>query len=240
MCGRYMQTLSVDQLAMRFQVAQIGLELPPRYNIAPSQAVATVFQDKKYGRVLDAFRWGLVPSWAKDMSIGNKMINARAETLAEKPSFKTALLRRRCLVPADGFYEWKTEGSGKAARKQPIRVHLKSNEAFAFAGLWDEWQSPDGSPLRTCTIITTAPNSLMSEIHNRMPAILRPEDEAAWLDVAGNDRDDVPHLLHMLRPYNDAELAAHPVSSQMNSPAFDGEGCIAPVESESENQIKTT
>jgi putative SOS response-associated peptidase YedK len=234
MCGRYTQTQSVDQLIERFQVQQIGFEFGPRYNIAPSQPVATVFQEKVGGRALDAFRWGLIPSWAKDQSIGSKMINARAETLAEKPSFKSALLRRRCLIPADGFYEWHKEGSGKTARKQPIRIHLKSNEAFAFAGLWDEWHSPDGSPLRSCTIITTAPNALMSQIHNRMPAILRPEDEAAWLDVAANDRDDVPHLLHMLRPYPDEELAAHPVSTSVNSPAFDAEGCIAPIESEDE------
>ncbi|HEX8833771.1 MAG TPA: SOS response-associated peptidase [Abditibacteriaceae bacterium] len=232
MCGRYTQTKSVNQLIERFQVQQIGFEFGPRYNIAPSQPVATVTEQPGYGRVLDAFRWGLIPSWAKDESIGYKMINARAETLPEKPSFKIALLRRRCLIPADGFYEWMKEGEGKNARKQPMRIHLKSNEVFSFAGLWDEWTSPDGSPVRTCTVITTAPNELMSRIHNRMPAILRPEDEAAWLDVAGNDRDDVPHLLQMLQPYPDSELAAHAVSTSVNSPAFDAEGCIEPVEAE--------
>jgi putative SOS response-associated peptidase YedK len=231
MCGRFQQSKSVDQLIERFRVQQIGFEFGgPRYNIAPSQPVATVLQEREEGRVLDAFRWGLIPSWAKDPAIGNKMINARAETLAEKPSFKTALRRRRCLIPADGFYEWKKEGEGKATRKQPIRIHLKSEEPFAFAGLWDEWVTPDGSPVRSCTIITTAPNKMMSEIHNRMPAILRPEDEAAWLDVAGNDRDDVPHLLHMLRPYADEEMTSHPVSTAINSPALDDEGCIASIE----------
>lgn len=234
MCGRYTQTQSVARIVERFGVQQIGFEFGPRYNLAPSQPVATITQQQIGGRVLDAFRWGLIPSWAKDESIGHKMINARAETLAEKPSFKSALLRRRCLIPADGFYEWKKEGSGKTARKQPLRIHLKSDEAFAFAGLWDEWHTPDGSPLRSCAIITTAPNALMSAIHNRMPAILRPEDEAAWLDVEANDRDDVPHLLHMLRPYPDEELAAHPVSTSVNSPAFDAEGCIAPIENEDE------
>jgi putative SOS response-associated peptidase YedK len=147
MCGRYTQTQSVDKLVERFQVQQIGFEFEPRYNIAPSQAIATVTQQQAGGRVLDGFRWGLIPSWAKDQSIGHKMINARAETLAEKPSFRSALLRRRCLIPADGFYEWRKEGSGKAgdgkaARKQPMRIHLKSQEAFAFAGLWESGTHP--------------------------------------------------------------------------------------------------
>jgi len=226
-----MSKTEADLLA-RFSVQQLLFTPRARYNIAPTQQVPVILNDSDGLRTLDGFQWGLVPHWAKDPSIGSKMINARAETLAEKPSFRNALVRRRCLVPADGFYEWKKEGEGKAARKQPMRIHLKSGEAFAFAGLWEEWKQPDGSPLRTCTIITTAPNNLMSEIHNRMPAILRPEDEAAWLDVAGNDRDDVPHLLEMLRPYGDGELAAHPVSSQMNSPAFDSESCIVAVEDE--------
>jgi putative SOS response-associated peptidase YedK len=230
MCGRYTQTQSIEQLVMRFQVQQIGLETPPRFNIAPTQPVAVVTQTPDDGRVLDSFRWGLVPSWAKDPAIGNKMINARAETLAEKPSFRTALVRRRCLVPADGFFEWKKEGEGKSARKQPLRIHLKSGEPFAFAGLWDEWTAPDGSPLRTCTIITTTPNALMGEIHNRMPAILRREDEGNWLDVAGSERADVPFLMEMLRPYPDAEMAAHAVSTAVNSPAFDESGCIASIE----------
>jgi putative SOS response-associated peptidase YedK len=232
MCGRYTQTQNIDQLVLRFQIQELGFEPTPRYNIAPTQPVATIIQSSEHGRVLDSFRWGLIPSWAKDPSIGNKMINARAETLAEKPSFKTALLRRRCLIPADGFYEWKKEGEGKGAKKQPMRIHLKSGEPFALAGLWDEWISPDGSPLRTCTIITTSPNPLMSPIHNRMPAILRRDDEADWLDMAANDRDDIPFLLKMLGSYPEEEMAAHPVSTSVNSPAFDGEGCIASIEGE--------
>jgi putative SOS response-associated peptidase YedK len=233
MCGRYTLGHSVEDVIERFSVQQLSLDMPPRYNIAPTQPIAVVTQNGT--RVLDGYRWGLVPSWAKDLSFGNRMINARAETLAEKPVFKSALLRRRCLVPADGFYEWKREGSGKSARKQPMRVHHRDNGLFAFAGLWDEWQAPDGSPIRSCTIITTAPNELMSGIHDRMPAILRREDEEAWLHAPGEDKYDLPPLLAMLRPYADGELATHPVSTQVNSPVFDAPTCIAPLESDDES-----
>jgi putative SOS response-associated peptidase YedK len=229
MCGRYTLGHSVEDVIERFAVQQLSLDMPPRYNIAPTQPVAVITQNGT--RVLDGYRWGLVPSWAKDINIGNRMINARAETLAEKPVFKSALLRRRCLIPADGFYEWKREGTGKGARKQPMRVHHKDNYIFAFAGLWDEWQAPDGSPIRSCAIITTAPNDLMSGIHDRMPAILRREDEEAWLRPGGDSKHDLPPLLEMLRPYADGELAAHPVSTQVNSPVFDASTCIEPVES---------
>ncbi|HEX8234856.1 MAG TPA: SOS response-associated peptidase [Abditibacteriaceae bacterium] len=233
MCGRYTLGHSVDEVIERFGVQQLSLDMPPRFNIAPTQPVAVVTQNGT--RVLDGYRWGLIPSWAKDVAIGNRMINARAETLAEKPVFKSALLRRRCLVPADGFYEWKREGSGKSARKQPMRVHHRDNGIFAFAGLWDEWQSPDGSPIRSCTIITTTPNELMAGIHDRMPAILRREDEEAWLHPGGDSKFDLPPLLEMLRPYTDGELAAHPVSTQVNSPVFDAPTCIEPLESDDES-----
>jgi putative SOS response-associated peptidase YedK len=157
MCGRYTLGHSVDEVVERFSVQQLSLEMPPRFNIAPTQPVAVVTQNGT--RVLDGYRWGLVPSWAKDINIGNRMINARAETLAEKPVFKSALLRRRCLIPADGFYEWKREGTGKGARKQPMRVHHKDNYIFAFAGLWDEWQAPDGSPIRSCATSRQRPTT---------------------------------------------------------------------------------
>jgi putative SOS response-associated peptidase YedK len=217
MCGRYILEHTAEEVATRFGVQQVLFTLTPRYNIAPSQPVAVVTQNGV--RSLDGYKWGLVPSWAKDPQIGSRMINARAETLAEKPAFKSALMRRRCLIPADGFYEWK--GKGKA--KQPMRVHTRSGEMFAFAGLWEEWNAPDGSPLRTCTIITTNPNHFMADIHDRMPAILRREDEDAWLDT---ETKDVPHLLSLLRPYPDEELAAHPVSTQVNSPVFDSPQCV--------------
>jgi putative SOS response-associated peptidase YedK len=172
MCGRYTMHHSSEQVTMRFCVNQTITSLPERYNIAPTQAVSVVVEGDG-GRFLDAMQWGLVPSWAKDPGIGNKMINARAETIQEKPSFKVALARRRCLIPADGFYEWKTEGKAR----QPMHIRRKDGELFAFAGLWEEWRQPDGMPLRTCTIVTTTPNELMEAIHNRMPAILLPEEE---------------------------------------------------------------
>jgi putative SOS response-associated peptidase YedK len=150
------------------------------------------------------------------------MINARAETLAEKPSYKQALLRRRCIVPSDGFYEWQQEGG----QRQPVYIHRKDDALFGFAGLWDEWRQDDGAPLRTCTIITVGPNELMAPIHNRMPAILRPEDEALWLDPSTRDLNA---LLHVLQPYPATELEAYPVSRHVNSPAADDPSCLLPV-----------
>jgi putative SOS response-associated peptidase YedK len=217
MCGRYILSHTTEEVAARFKVQEILFELTPRFNIAPTQPVPVVRQNGS--RVLDGFRWGLVPFWAKDPQIGNKMINARAETLAEKPSFKKSLAQRRCLIPADGFYEWMRKGK----EKQPMYIHPASGDVFAFAGLWDEWRSPDGSPLRTCTIITTTPNELMSGIHNRMPAILRPEDEELWLDKSITD---APELLSLLRPYPDEALKAQPVSTAVNSPVFDSPQCV--------------
>ena len=221
MCGRFTLHHSTREIAERFAVQQVMFEFPPRYNIAPSQPVAVITQNGV--RALGAHRWGLVPSWAKDPQIGNRLINARAETLAEKPSFKNALTRRRCLIPADGFYEWKK--AGKAST--PLRVHMDGDALFALAGLWEEWNAPDGSPLRTCTIITTAPNQLMASIHNRMPAILQPEDEATWLDP---NLKDVPEILSLLHPYPDGALESHIVSHRVNAPAFDDESCIAAIE----------
>jgi putative SOS response-associated peptidase YedK len=210
------------------------LDLEPRYNIAPTQPVAAVTLDgssNNVGRRLEALHWGLIPFWAKDLTIGNKMINARAETLAEKPAFKNALVRRRCLIPADGFYEWKKEGRGR----QPFYIRQRagsSGDLFAFAGLWEEWRDPaaskDAPPLRSCTIITVAPNALMASIHDRMPAILRPNDEAAWLDTQGvrDPRD----ILALLAPYEDDALETYPVSKLVNAPANDDPECIEPLE----------
>jgi putative SOS response-associated peptidase YedK len=219
MCGRYTQYHSTHQIAIRFGVDQTSVDAQPRYNIAPTQSILVVTENSP--RALQAMQWGLIPSWAQDPAIGNKMINARAETLAEKPSFQTALLRRRCLIPADGFYEWQKLGTAK----QPMRIHRKDDELFGFAGLWDEWRDAGGSPLRTCTIITVAPNDLMAPIHNRMPAILRPEDEAMWLNATNKNVGD---LLALLRPYPDAELEAYPVSKAVNAPTVDDPGCILP------------
>lgn len=232
MCGRYTLRHTTQQIVMRFAVTEVidvtfG-EMQPdaqRYNIAPTQPVDVITENSP--RVLEMMRWGLVPSWAKDPSIGSRLLNARAETLVEKPSFRTALTRRRCLIPADGFYEWRKQGKGK----QPLCIHRKDDDLFAFAGLWDEWTSPDGSPLRTCTIITCAPNALMATIHDRMPAILRPEDEAAWLSPATKS---VTELLGLLTPYPDDQIEAYPVSSAVNSAANDGSHCIEAIDADTE------
>lgn len=180
MCGRFCLTISeVKKLADRFRVEQPILPLPvrPRYNIAPTQNVLVVAR-KDGGTTLMEMRWGLIPYWAKDAAIGGKLINARAETLAEKPSFREALETRRCLIPSDGFYEWKQLAGGK----QPFRIGLEGGALFAFAGLWDTWIDPvTRIPVLSCTIITCAPNPMMQEIHDRMPVILKPEDEVRWL-----------------------------------------------------------
>ena len=230
MCGRYTLRHTTKIIVMRFAVNEVIAETfaewgpdAPRYNIAPTQPVAVVTENSP--RALEMMRWGLVPSWAKDTSIGSRLLNARAETLTEKPSFRTALTRRRCLLPADGFYEWQKQGK----TKQPLRIHRRDDALFAFAGLWDEWTSPDGSPLRSCTIITVAPNELMATIHNRMPAMLRPEDEASWLDASMTSLND---LLALLAPYPDDEIEAHPVSTMVNSVANDSPACIVPIDLE--------
>lgn len=223
MCGRFTLTVTPTQLAEAFAQFTPPPELTPRYNIAPSQPVAVVANTGQ-NRV-DYFVWGLIPSWAKEPAIGNKMINARAETLAEKPSFKAAYRRRRCLILADGFFEWR-QNPDKS--KTPMYIHLASRQPFALAGLWERWHSPHGDELLSCTIITTEPNALMAAIHNRMPVILPPEAYACWLDPA----EQPPDRLQALLATFPAELmAAYPVSAYVNSPANSGPQCIAPVAS---------
>ena len=228
MCGRFTLYHSPDEVAERFAVSDLLenqlLETEARYNIAPTQNVAVVTQNG--ARHLESYHWGLIPSWAKDAAIGNKMINARAETLAEKPSFRTALTRRRCLIPADGFYEWQAPADGAKGGKTPTYLHRTDGGLFAFAGLWDEWHAPDGSPLRSCTIITTTPNSVAAKIHDRMPVILRPNDEALWLDHAVTDTRD---LLSLLVPYPADAMEAYPVSRRVNVPVSNGAELIAAV-----------
>lgn len=223
MCGRFTLTISPAELQDQFSLTERpSPDLAPRYNIAPSQAVAVVTNSAE--RKLELFQWGLIPSWAKDPKIGNKLINARAETLAEKPSFRTALKRRRCLVLADGFYEWQKTATGKT----PMYIQMDDGRPFGFAGLWEVWQPPDGSLLKTCTIITTAPNALLEPIHNRMPVILPPEAYAAWLNPAELPAEQV---LPLLRPFDAERMQARPVSTRVNSPGFDAPECIAPLAS---------
>jgi len=223
MCGRFTLTeLEPDVLTEIFTLEGDVPALSPRYNIAPTQPVATVIRDAKSNtNRLEIMRWGLVPSWAKDIKMGSRMINARGETVHEKPSFRSAFKRRRCLVVADGFYEWQKLSDGS---KQPLYITLKDDGPFAFAGLWEFWTDRDsGSELITCTIITTTPNDFMSTIHNRMPVILPRAEYDRWLDP---DQEDPAALLPLLRPYPDDMMTAWPVSKRVNSPSNDDEGLL--------------
>ncbi len=216
MCGRFTIFADPDRLAERFQAALPADGLQPRYNAAPTQYLPVILNDGP--PAIQLLQWGLVPFWAKDPSIGSRMINARAETLAEKPAFRAALKKRRCLVLADGFYEWQKTPTGK----QPMRITLDSGEPFAMAGLWETWDAPDGSLLRTFTIVTGEPNELVAAIHNRMPTILLPEHEALWLDNAAE-----PAIwLDILRSYPAERMAAYPVSRRVNHVANDDPGLV--------------
>ncbi|MBL0386806.1 SOS response-associated peptidase [Tumebacillus sp. ITR2] len=221
MCGRFTLTVTEDQLKMRFGVEEIPFDYQPRYNIAPGQMLTAVIQHEGQKR-LGQLKWGLVPFWAKDASIGYKTINAKSETVAEKPAFKNAFQRKRCLIPADGFYEWQKSASGK----QPMRILLKDREIFTMAGLYDTWTSPEGEKLHTCTILTTKPNPLVSEIHDRMPVILRREDEGLWLDREHFDSD----LLHsLLTPYSEDEMFSYPVAAMVGHVKNELPECIAEI-----------
>jgi putative SOS response-associated peptidase YedK len=191
MCGRYTLRTPVDTLAERFEIDDTPSSIAASYNVAPTQGVATVLVEGGK-RKLEMLHWGLIPSWADDPSIGNKMINARAETVAEKPSFRKAFRNHRCLVLADGFYEWQKTANGK----QPYYIRMEDDSPFAFAGLWERWKN--GSEVRSATIITTDANDIVAPIHNRMPVILHPEDYGLWLDP---DFDEKEPLTTLLKPY---------------------------------------
>jgi len=222
MCGRFTLTIDPNHLQEAFPWADFPEDLSPRYNIAPSQPIAVI--PNTGDNTVSMYKWGLIPSWSKDPAIGDRMINARAESLAEKPSFRNAYRRRRCLILADGFYEWKQNPSLKS--KQPVYIRIKSERPFAFAGLWEIWKSPDGSEIRSCTIITTQPNSLLEPIHNRMPVILPPNAYNLWL--ASEDRQPA-QLNDLLIPYPSDEMIAFPVSKMVNSPQTDSPDLIKPL-----------
>jgi len=215
MCGRFSLATGVDVLRGLFEVEGEAPELAPRWNVAPTQPVAVVVVTNEGPRALRLMRWGLVPSWAKDPAIGNRMINARAETLADKPSFRDALRRRRCLVVADGFYEWKKEGT----RKTPLWIHPVDGGVLAFAGLWDRWTSPDGEVVESCTIVTCKANALIGAFHERMPVILPPGGWDLWLDPEPRDPRG---LLDLLVPCPPERLAVRDASPRVNSPANEG------------------
>jgi putative SOS response-associated peptidase YedK len=217
-CGRYTLKTSVDTLVEQFGIDEYPSSITPSYNIAPTQEVAAVIaEDEK--RKLQMLRWGLIPSWADDPGIGNRMINARAETVSQKPSFRNAFKQRRCLILTDGFYEWQRGQGGK----QPYYIHMKDGSPFAFAGLWESWRN--GEEIRSCTIITTDANELVGEIHNRMPVILPPEDYELWLDP---DFEEKEALTSLLRPHPSEVIEAYPVSRRVNSPSNNAPECIEP------------
>jgi putative SOS response-associated peptidase YedK len=209
MCGRYTLVKKAKDIEQRFHVQLEEDAYHQTYNAAPTQVLPVI--SNQHPQVASYFKWGLIPFWAKDPSIGNKMINARAETLTEKPAFKKILQTKRCLVIADGFYEWKKNGK----TKQPYRITLKDNGLFAFAGLWDEWKDEQGNKLRSFSIITTAPNDLMTSIHDRMPVVLPQIHEKDWL----SDDLQVKDALNLLQPYDADQMQAYPVSTLVNSPA---------------------
>ena len=221
MCGRF--TLRAPASVVAEQFALFDVEpFTPRFNIAPSQSVAVVRitpAAAEATRELAWLRWGLVPSWADDPAIGNRLINARAETAHQKPAFRAAFRRRRCLVPADGFYEWRRTGSGK----QPYFFRLRDDRPFAFAGLWESWEGVDNSAVESCTLLTTEPNELMRPIHNRMPVILPAASYEPWLDP-GEERPE--RLAGLLRPYPSDEMIAYPVSPYVNSPVHEDARCV--------------
>jgi putative SOS response-associated peptidase YedK len=217
MCGRYALTSPPEVIAQRFDLLWIP-ELEAHYNMAPSQMIPVV-RDLGQGRELTLLKWGLIPSWARDSAIGVKLINARAETLADKPAFRSAYRHRHCLIPADAFYEWQPIGG----RKQPHCIRMTDRAPFAMAGLWERWASPSGQPVETCTIITTAANTLVSALHHRMPVILAPGDYTAWLD-AGN-----PNAQQLLQPFPSERLTSYPVTLRVNNVKNDDAGCLAPL-----------
>ena len=224
MCGRF--ALEDDGTAVQdqFDLAETP-QLAARYNIAPTQPVAAVGRKRAAdggGYGLTHFYWGFVPSWAKDISMASRMINARAETVHEKPSFRAAFKRRRCLIPLSGFYEWQKLENG---RKQPLYIHPTDAPLFAVAALWENWHSPDGSELRSTTLLTTTPNELMAPIHNRMPVLITPQDYETWLDP-----ETPPAVLQsLLKPFSSEKMAAYPVSSHVNSPRNEGPTCSQPL-----------
>lgn len=217
MCGRYSFAIDDELIKERFGVSVRSAIYKARYNCAPSQELAVISND--HPDEVQFFRWGLIPFWAKDVSIGNKLINAKAETITEKPSFKNAFRKRRCLVPADGFYEWK-----KNPAKTPYRITLNSGAPFAMAGIWERWNDGEGELIHSFSIITTKPNELMAPIHDRMPAILLPEDEKRWLYDSSETI-----LLELLKPYPPDQMKAFPVSKMVNSPKNDTPEVTLPV-----------
>ena len=221
MCGRFAFHATADELLEAFGVI-VAPDLEPRYNIAPSQPVPVIRADQDGERHMDLLRWGLVPSWAKDSKIGNRLINARAETVAEKPAFRSAYKRRRCLIAASGFFEWQASPGGKI----PMYISDPSGRPYAFAGLWERWQQAGAAPLETCLIVTVAANNVLQPVHERMPAVLDADAQATWLSALTPAQD----CRSLLRPAAERFTRFWPVSRKVNNPAHEGPDLLVPVE----------
>ncbi len=239
MCARYSLAAIPEQIESLFDIAPTG-DLEPRYNIAPTQQVPAVVEGKA-GHELRYFQWGLIPSWAKDASIGHRLINARSETAFERPAFRSAMERRRCLLPTSGFYEWREADKAqnqaafdgmdtkprkpKAGPKQPYRFEVDGGELFAFAGLWEVWDSPSGEPIQTCTMLTTSANHLLTMFHDRMPCILTKQDFDVFLDLSMGREE----LAAVLSPFPDERMRAVPVNTALNNPRNEDPDLALPV-----------
>ena len=222
MCGRYSNAKDLSELIKLVDSVMRVAFFGPRYNIAPTQMAPVIFMENKKP-TMKLMRWGLIPSWAKDPSIAARMINARSETAATKPAFRDALKSRRCLIPADGFYEWKRDGK----TKQPYCFEIYEGELFAFAGIWDRWKDASGKPVETCSILTTTPNAVTAPVHDRMPVILEPDAYDLWLDPG---MQNVAAVSDLLKPYDARAMRCYPISARINSVANDDAECSAPVE----------
>jgi putative SOS response-associated peptidase YedK len=222
MCGRYTITASLDLILAHYHISQITFTYAPRYNVAPGQMIPAIISGNNEEKRLGQLKWGFIPSWAKDEKIAYKMINAKSETVLEKPAFRQSLFKKRCIIPADGFYEWKSVGNGK----QPMRFVLNSRGLFSMAGLYDTWVSADGVKVHTCTILTTQANDLVRGIHDRMPCILTSEQAAVWLNR--NEQDPL-RLLSLLQPFPSETMTVYPVSNRVGNVKHDDPDCILPV-----------
>lgn len=225
MCGRYRLTAKERWLSEYFNIPAEDIDWAARWNIAPTDEVATVRQDRNEPkRIFAKMRWGMIPYWAKDISFGAKAINAVSETAAEKPAFRESMKKRRCLIPANGFYEWKKIGPKK---KQPYNIGMADDGLFAFAGLWDRWKDPAGPVIESCTILTTEANVLLKDIHDRMPVVLRPEDYDLWLDPGVTDP---ARIIELLKPFDARLMRAYPVSTTVNRVENDGPECAQEID----------
>lgn len=227
MCGRYTLHQKAEHIAARFNLASVPNHITENYNVAPGQTMPVIHQDDM-GRHLECMKWGLIPAWAKDPNIGYKLINARDDGIFEKPVWRNLITRKRAIIPADGFYEWKKSIRAKG-HKQPFYIHPTHNDLFGFAGVWEVWKNPDGQEIKTYSIITTEPNKEMRHIHNRMPVILRPEDEAGWLSPSHNDNRVI--IEAYLRPYEDNCLETFEISSEVNFVKNNNQKLIYPIHS---------